>query len=120
MSTNRWFALFIVLVLSGITALTIREAATTSVVLQREIPSESQRRLTEYDAAEAAAYRWQAFADYYQKHGVQAQAGSQLPVTGAQLQKLLTEYDAAEASAYRWQAFADYYQKHGVQVQTQP
>ena len=120
MSTHRLFTLLIVLVLAGFAAFTIREAVATSVILQDATAAEPQKLLTQYDAAEASAYRWQAIANFYQELETQAQAGAHLPSTGARLQKSLTEYDAAEASAYRWQAFADYYQKHGVQGQIQP
>ena len=131
MSTNRLFSTLLVIVVMGTVALTIRESAATSAVVQRarearriQLSQDAEnarwlamarfyekqplmtdsplgKPLTSYDEAEATAYRWQAMAKFYLRQ--------QGIVCSSQLPKPLTEYDAAEADAYRWQAICNYY-----------
>ena len=131
MSTNRLFSTLLVIVVMGTVALTIRESAAASAVVQQAKEAQLSQRsrdaeterwlavarfyekqqlmtgsqlgkpLTSYDAAEATAYRWQAMAKFYLRQ--------QGIVCSSQLPKPLTAYDAAEASAYRWQAICNYY-----------
>ena len=100
MTTNRLFNKLLVIVIMGIVALTIRESAATSAVVQRT--QETQRIQLRQEAENE---RWLAMARFYEKQA------SEASLTVSQLGKPLTSYDAAEIMAYRWQAMAKFYQK---------
>ncbi len=53
---------------------------------------------TPLTAADAQAYRWQAMANWYERHGLLN----------------LDSEAAADAHAYRWQAMANWYERQGL------
>jgi len=102
MFTNRLFNLLLVAVAAGIVALTVRESAATSAVVQQ---AQDAQRIQRSQDAESA--RWLAMARFYEE---------QASLTGSQPDKPLTSYDASEAMAYRWQAMANFYLKQQEMV----
>jgi hypothetical protein len=101
-SINRLFSQLLIVAVVGVLALTIRESAATSAVVQQAQEAQRIQRIRD-----AEAERWLAMGKFYE--GEASLTGSELrnPLT-----KPLTSYDAAEAMAYRWQAMAMFYLRH--------
>lgn len=114
MFTNRFFTVFVVVALTAVIVLTVREAMATSAVASNAEEALSIERSRSADTA-----RWEAMGKYYENQAPRLRSRS---AETARWEAIAEYYQSVEeaqdlqrgraADADRWTALAEYYQSH--------